>query len=141
MNEKRNGRKLALWGAWLQLGTVLGVLGTVFGMIGAFAELASEGNTASADAMSNSISTALITTAIGIVTALIGLVLLLIALFSSKYRAPWFFWFMAIYAVLSLAGFPIGTALGLIILIYLIPRKEEFQSEQTAGENASRPTA
>jgi len=142
MKENSKGRKLALWGAWLQLGPVFGLLGTVVGMIGAFAELANQGSTESADALAENINVALITTAIGIIPALIGLVCLLVALFASEYRAPWFFWFMAIYAALCiLVGFPVGTIIGIIILIYIIPRKKEFECEPAAGENASRPTA
>jgi|GEM_PF-6615934 len=105
-------------------------------MISAFEEISKKGGTASPDRLSENISFALTTTAIGIIPALIGMVFLLIALFSSKYRAPWFFWFMAIYAVLSLLGFPIGTVLGIVILIYIIPRKEEFKREPIDGINS-----
>lgn len=131
----KKGRTLALWGAWLQLGLVFGLLGTVVGMIGTFSEISKEGITGSPEALSGNISLALTTTAIGIIPALIGMVFLLVALFSSKYRAPWFFWFMAIYAVLSLLGFPIGTVLGIVILVYIIPRKEEFKCEPDVGDN------
>ncbi|CAA6691659.1 MULTISPECIES: MotA/TolQ/ExbB proton channel family protein [unclassified Lentimonas] len=123
------GRSLALWGAWLQLGSVFGLLGTVIGMIRAFSVIESEGP-GDPELLAEHISLALTTTAIGMIPALIGLVLLLIALFSSKYRAPWFFWFMAIFSVLNLLAFPIGTVLGIIVLVHIIPRKEEFWCDQ-----------
>ena len=127
----RKGRKLALWGAWLQLGPVFGILGTVIGMIGAFGQISEfeQNDQGSAEALANNISLALNTTAIGIIAGLVGLVFLLVALFSSKYRAPWFFWFMAIYSVLSLLAFPVGTVIGIIVLVHIIPRKEEFRCD------------
>jgi hypothetical protein len=121
----KKGRTLALWGAWLQLGPVFGLLGTVIGMIRAFSVIESEGQ-GDLKLLAEHISLAITSTAIGMIPALVGLVLLLIALFSSKYRAPWFFWFMAIFSVLNFLAFPIGTVLGIIVLVYIIPRKEEF---------------
>jgi len=120
----KKGRKLALWGAWLQLGLVFGLFGTVIGMIRAFSVIESEGP-GDAELLAEYISLALTSTAIGMIPALIGLVLLLVALFSSKYRAPWFFWFMAIYSVLNPLFFPIG----IIVLVHIIPRKEEFRCD------------
>ena len=131
----KKGRSLALWGAWLQLGPVFGLVGTVVGMVGAFNEIEKEG-TGSPEALADHISIALTTTAIGIIPALIGTVLLLVTLFSSKYRAPWFFWFMVIYSVLSLLAFPIGTVIGIIVLVYIIPRKEEFWCDQDGVINS-----
>ena len=127
----KKGRKLALWGAWLQLGPVFGLLGTVVGMIGAFSQISEfeQNDQGSAEALASNVSIALNTTAIGIIAGLVGLVFLLVALFSSKYRAPWFFWFMAIYSVLSLLAFPVGTVIGIIVLVHIIPRKEEFRCD------------
>lgn len=120
------GRNLALWGAWLQLGPLLGTTWTVIRMIRAFSILATAGSDSAAEAISWHISLALISSYLGLIPGLIGLVLLLIALFSSRYRAPWFFWFMGCYAALNLLAFPFGTILGIIILTYIISRKGEF---------------
>lgn len=129
----QKGRTLALWGAWLQLGPVFGLIGTVIGMTRSFNEIGT-GGPGDPEILAEHISLALRTTAYGMILALIGFVLLLIALFSSKYRAPWFFWFMAIYACLSLLGFPVGTIIGIVILVYIIPRKEEFNCEPIVGD-------
>ena len=125
-----SGRSLALWGAWLQIGQVIGLLGTVIAMLSVFSALAAEPGAGSVDALAAQISFALVATAIGSIPALIGTVLLFLALFQNKCRAPWFFNFMVIYAVLLLFGFPIGTIMGIIILTYIIPRKDEFKREQ-----------
>ena len=125
----KKGRTLALLGAWLQLAPFLGLLGTVIGMFNAFEEISKEESLSSTEMLSENISFAITATAIGIIPAMIGLILLLVALFASKYRAPWFFWFMVIYSIFTLLGFPIGTVLGIVILIYIIPRKNEFKYE------------
>lgn len=129
----KKGRTLALWGAYLQLGAVICLLLAVIRMIGAFGK---EGSTASAETLADNISAAIAApTLIGSVLSLVGLVFLMVTLFKSKYRAPWFFWFMVIYAVLNLFALPIGTILGVIILVYTIPKKEEFMCEIVAGGN------
>jgi magnesium-transporting ATPase (P-type) len=132
----KKGKKLALWGAWLQITPVFALLAALFGpaisMLASFGALTEFGQNAeeTSDALASNMSLALNLTALGIIAAFLGLFLglifLLIALFSSKYRAPWFFWFLAIYSVLSLLAFPIGTAIGIILLVHIIPRKEEF---------------
>jgi len=129
---------MALWGAWLQLGLVFGFGGTVIGMINAFEKIA-ENETGDPALLANDISFALITTAIGLIPALIGLVLLGIALFGRKYRAPWFFWFLIIYSGLWALGFPVGTIIGVAMIIYLIWNKDDFlkrKSDQDGGINS-----
>jgi hypothetical protein len=133
--NKENGRKFALWGAWLQLGAVIGLLLTVVGMIGAFQKI-SQSETASAGALANEISNALIPTVIGRIPAFIGVILMAVALFGKKYRAPWFFWFLIVYGALWAMNFPEGTVFGGALIIYLIWKKDEFlasNSEQARG--------
>ena len=135
-NEK--GRKIALWGAWLQLGLVFGLGGTVIGMINAFEKIAENG-TGDPTLLANDISFALITTAIGLIPALLGLVFLGIALFGMKYRSLWFFWFLIIYSGLWALNFPIGTIIGVALIIYLIWNKDEFlkrKSDPDGGINS-----
>ena len=135
-NEK--GRKIALWGAWLQLGLVFGLGGTIIGMISAFEKIA--GNQPADPAMlADDMSFALITTAIGLIPGLVGLVLLGIALFGKKYRATWFFWFLVVYGALLAVSYPIGTIIGVALIIYLVWNKDEFlrrKSDPDGGINS-----
>ena len=126
MNSK--GKKLAVIGTALQLGPVFGLTGTAIGMLSAFRTMDSDGSTHS-EAMAGDIGFALITTAIGLVSALTGFILILIALFGSKYRAPWFFWFLTVWSVLWMFNFPAGTFLGIGLLIYLITHQKEFKKK------------
>jgi hypothetical protein len=136
---KENGRKFALWGAWLQLGAVIGLFWTVVGMVGAFQKI-SQSEPASAGALANEVSISLITTVIGMIPAFIGVILMSVALFGKKYRAPWFFWFLIVYGVLWAMNFPEGTVFGGTLIIYLIWKKDEFlasNSEQGGAGNAA----
>lgn len=125
-NKGNQGRALALWGAWLQVGLILGILGMVIEMIRSF-RLHRE-STVSAEELAIEISAGMNLSMVGMLASLVGMILLLVALFYSKYRAPWFFWFMAIYAGLSLLAIPIGTVIGIIVLVHIILRRDEFRS-------------
>ena len=78
--------------------------------------------------MAEALSQAVLASSIGSVLGLIGTVLLLVALFGQEYRAKWFYWFMMIYSILSLIAFPVGTVIGIICLVYITKRKEEFET-------------
>ncbi|WPJ96797.1 MotA/TolQ/ExbB proton channel family protein [Coraliomargarita algicola] len=142
--KMKNGRKLALWGACLQIAPVfallVAILGPAISIFASFSQLTEFGQNAqeSSDALASNMSIAMSLTAIGIIAAFIGLFLglicLLVALFSHRYRAPWFFWFMTIYSLFSLLAFPVGTVIGIIVLVHIIPRKEEFWCDQDGAE-------
>jgi hypothetical protein len=131
MNQK--GRKLAIWGVALQFGTVFGLIGTIIGMLRAFGRLG-EIDTSPPGALANDISIALYTTAVGYAMALVGIIFIFIALFSTRYRSPWFLTALWILSVLWLLNFPIGTVLGVIVIVYLVNHKEEF-TEQSVSPN------
>lgn len=138
VTTSQRGRLLALWGAWLQLGLVLGLLGTVVGMISAFEQISEHGQ-ANAERLSADISFALVATAIGVIPALIGVVFLAVALFRMKYRAPWFFWFLVLYSGLWVLNFPVGTIIAGALIVFLIMRKDEFLKSQDAKDQRNDP--
>lgn len=123
--KPENGKKLALWGAWLQLGHVFAVIGTSIGMMRAF-QIIDEAGIGDLEALVDSLYTALIITSMGLIPSLIGLALMAIALFGDKYREPWFFWFLVFYSSFWVLIFPVGTILGAGLLAYLILHKDEF---------------
>ena len=120
MNNK-NGRKYALWGAWLQVGAVIGLIWTVIGMISSFQNVSPSGT-----AMANGISNELTPVLIASVASFIGVILLAVALFRKKYRAAWFFWFLLIYGILIAMNYWEGTVIGGLLIIYLFYKKDEF---------------
>lgn len=124
--EKSNlGRTLALTGAFFQLGPFIGAIGTTIGMMRAFQTLGSNG-VSDPQRLSANIGEVLLATAIGLGFSLVGLILICIALFASRFRAPWFFWFLVIYGCILLCGFPIGTIFGVVILTFSVTRRHEF---------------
>ena len=119
--NKENGRKYALWGAWLQVGAVIGLIWTVIGMISSFQNVSPSGT-----AMANGISNELTPVLIASVASFIGVILLAVALFRKKYRAAWFFWFLLIYGILIAMNYWEGTVIGGLLIIYLFYKKDEF---------------
>ena len=135
--EKPNrGKALALTGAFLQLGPIVGMVGTTIGMMHAFKTLESSNGISDPQRLSANISEVLIATVVGLGLSLTGLVLICIALFASRYRAPWFFWFLVIYGAILLCGFPVGTVIGIIILVYCLTNKAQFLSVNESERNA-----
>ena len=115
------GRKWALWGAWLQVGAVIGLISTFIGMISSFQKVLPSGT-----ALANEISSELPPVLIALVASFIGAILLAVALFVKKYRAAWFFWFLLIYGILIAMNFWKGTLIGGLLIIYLMYKKDEF---------------
>ena len=134
MNDQKTspGRKLALTGAWLQLGPVIGAAGAAIGMMRAFTTLAEAPGVSDPQRLSANISEVLIATAAGLVLSVVGLILLCIALFGYRYRAEWFFWFLVIYGAILLLGFPVGTVVGLVFLVFCLTRRHEFLNRSPA---------
>ena len=116
-----NGRKWSLWGAWLQVGAVIGLIWTVVGIISSFQKVLPSGA-----ALAKEISSELIPVLIASVASFIGAILLAVALFVKKYRAAWFFWFLLIYGILIAMNYWEGTLIGGLLIIYLIYKKDEF---------------
>ena len=119
--KKENGRKYALWGAWLQVGAIIGLIWTVVGIISSFQNVSPSGT-----ALANQISNELTPVLIASVASFIGVIFLAVALFRKKYRAAWFFWFLLIYGILIAMNYWEGTLIGGLLIIYLFYKKDEF---------------
>lgn len=125
-----NAKQLAVWGIILQFGFMIGLIGTIIGMLRVFAELSQSGQT-NPEALAWHISYAFYAEAAGLLISLLGVILLLIALIGLKYRAPWFKTVMWILSILWLFSIPIGTILGIVVMIYLSKHKDEFTEAKT----------
>ena len=126
------GKYLAISGLVLQLGPVFGMVNTAACMIRAFSRL-HNASTQAPEALASDISLALYTIAIGMGVSIIGIILLCIALFGTKYRAPWFKTAMWILSILWLFNIPIGTIIGIIVIIYLSNHRNEFTQQGGPG--------
>ena len=120
-----SGKYLAIIGAFLQAGPIIGLVSTVVGMRKAFASLNSNG-IADTAMVSSSIGDVLVATAAGMVVGLIGVALIIVSLFACRYRAAWFYWFLVIYGVISLFIYPVGTVIGFVFLVYSLTNRNQF---------------
>ena len=123
--NKEKGRKWALWGAWLQVSAVIGLIWTVVGMISSFQNVSPSGT-----ALANEISNELTPVLIALVASFIGVIFLAVSLFGKKYRSAWFFWFLLIYGILIAMNYWEGTLIGGLLIFYLIYKKDEFLGDK-----------
>jgi len=125
MNLESKGKPIAVAGAILQLGLLVGVVGTVVGMMKAFQALGAD-NVSDPRVLAQSIGDVLIFTAIGLAFAVAGFVFICIAFFGSRYRARWFFWFLIDYGIILLLAYPVGMAMGICMILFAILHRREF---------------
>jgi len=71
-------------------------------------------------------SSAALSTVIGFFLLLVALILLTVSVVGLNYRTKWLFWTLIIYSTLLLFMVPVGTLLGIIVLIMLVINRREF---------------
>jgi len=125
MNSK--GKQLARWGIVLQCGFLIGHLLWVILIVRAFLLMGT--GVQPSQALATRIGVAIYVELFASILFILSAVLLLIALFKMKYRAPWFKTALWIISVLWLFGFPIGTVLGIIVMVYLNKHGAEFMKQ------------
>lgn len=128
MNEvatRRRGERLAVIGALLQVGPVLGGIVTGALMLRTFAKLDQVASRLDDPSfVSGAIGAVLIPGLIGTVLGVIGLVLLCVALLRDRYRAEWFFWFLVIYGGVLIFALP---PVGIFFVVYCVVHRESFE--------------
>ena len=76
------------------------------------------------------IETAQLTGLLGVVTFVLGAIFASLALFKYRYRALWFHRVLVAAGILMLFLFPVGTVLGVLLLVYVGNRRGEFGAEE-----------
>jgi biopolymer transport protein ExbB/TolQ len=108
----KRGKALALTGAILQLGPLVGLAGTIIGIRRAFEQLGTSGTGIGDPAhLSGAIGHVLIWALVGFALSVVGLVLLFIALLRYHYRAKWFLGFLAVSCGLLLLALLLASAI------------------------------
>jgi len=118
----RNGRLLALWGVVLSaVALIVAAIGVAryCRTISVMLQLPPE---TVVSAMQVAMGTLMLATILNVT----GTILMLVALWASRYRAPWFRVALWILAILWLSSFPVGTVLGVMVIVYLVKHKQEF---------------
>jgi serine/threonine protein kinase len=98
-----------------------------------------------AEGLASGIETAQATALLGVMVFLAGAVSAGLALFKYRYRALWFHRVLVDAGILMLFLVPIGTVLGVLLLVYVGNRRGEFGAEQMGtttplGNGAASPT-
>jgi hypothetical protein len=114
MNHK--GKQLAIWGLVLQLGSVPLHVCAIIAMVG---YLSGSADPAQPSAMAQEIGGFLGPIVAGYFLGWIGVILVLVAFFKARYRAPWFRMVLWVLSILWLMYFPVGTAIGVIVISQL----------------------
>ena len=129
------GKVLAITGCVCLFGPILGLLGSVAMMALAFHTLGPNG-ISDPRMLAANVGAMLWVTVAGMVLMLIGVVLVTVSLIGCRYRAPWFFWFLVIDGAMLLFGFPVGTVVGLALLIFCFMQREEFLRDGSVAVGA-----
>jgi serine/threonine protein kinase len=83
-----------------------------------------------AEGLASGIQAAQMTGVLGVMTFLLGAVFASLALFKYRYRALWFHRVLVTAGILMLFAFPVGTVLGVLLLVYVGNRRGEFGAEE-----------
>tara|TARA_B100000614_G_scaffold253781_1_gene268169 strand:- start:19 stop:408 length:390 start_codon:yes stop_codon:yes gene_type:complete len=112
------GKTLAVIGAWLQIVPFLiFALGVIIQLVGI-----------ESDGFSFMFRAYLF----GMAMSLSGAIMLFISLVFMKYRAQWFFRFMAIFSIYLVFKMSLFfTPLGIVIALYLLSKRSEFTTDRT----------
>ena len=130
--REKLGKFLSVIGCILQSAIIIGIVITIFKMISAFQEITLYG-AGDSKVMSGMISSALVSTVLGAVVAFPGLLINILAISISTYASPWLFRFLIISSTFWMLAFPIGTILGIILLIMTLKKRKIYLNDITNG--------
>ena len=125
----KKGKYTALVGTYLQLAPVVGLIISAVQMFRGFQVIIDRGY-CDYEELIQCISDSMYPSEVGFLISVVGMVFLGFSLLYQKYRAPWFYNFLFVFAIFSILGFPIGTVVGIFLLIYLKKCRAEFLGEE-----------
>ena len=121
------GQWFAIFGAILQLGSLIGLAGTSLGIRRTFESLNQPPQRiVDPTQLSESIGAAFLSAGWGFAAALFGIVLTGVAVFANRYRARWFFWFMVIGGASLILIVPAAGVFGIALLVIALSKRHEF---------------
>lgn len=132
--DRKRGRGIAIAGVVLLAATLVGLAITAFYLTQAFATLADNGQADPAQ-LAGAITDSMMATVIGSLVAIGGAVLCGIAIFGQGNREGWFLGVGMTLSILNLLVVPVGTVIGIVLIIGFIVKWKEFRSA-TIGEVA-----
>ncbi|MDT0595757.1 hypothetical protein [Glaciecola petra] len=125
MNKETIGKYVAVLGLLLFWAPLWGIIDSYFIMSSSFQEITLFGEN-EPKISQEEMSSAAFSTLIGFFLFLVALCLLTFTVVGLNYRTKWLFWLLIIYSTLLLIVFPIGTLLGIIVLVALVLSRKKF---------------
>ena len=132
----QQGKSLAVLGVSLQLALVVCGTISVNHLILAFQRTAAT-SSPSPESLAVEVQHASTFSAVGAVLGIVGMGLILLTLFRFRYRARWYYGVLWPCACVWLLMFPIGTILGIAMMVYLVNHKAEFYGAPLGGLSQS----
>ncbi|WP_196139947.1 MotA/TolQ/ExbB proton channel family protein [Aliikangiella sp. G2MR2-5] len=125
VKREQLGKILSLIGCILQSALVFGIIIFIVDMVIAFQETTLYGS-GDPKVMAGMVSSALISVVLGCVVAFPGLLMNITALLISSYSATWLFRFLITSSIFWILVFPIGTLLGVVLLVVALKKRKIY---------------
>jgi hypothetical protein len=125
LNKEIIGKYVTVLGLLLFWAPLWGIVDTYLIMSSSFQEITLFG-TNEPKISQEEMSSAALSTLMGLFLFLVALCLLTFTVVGLNYRTKWLFWILIAYSILLLFVFPIGTSLGIILLIALVLSRKKF---------------
>jgi len=103
---------------------IFGIVSAIYQMIGVFQEITVSGG--DPELMAGGISQSLVPVIFSVVIAIPSLICIFVVIFLTSYRSKIFFRLWVFASIVILLALPIGTILGIILIITLFIKRKEF---------------
>jgi len=119
------GKYVAVFGLLLFWAPLWGIVDSYLIMSSSFDEITLFGDN-KAEISQEEMSSAAMSTVVGLFLSLVAICLLTFSVVGLNYRTRWLFWMLIIYSALLLFIFPVGTFVGIVVLVSLVLSRKKF---------------
>ncbi|MDC8831377.1 hypothetical protein [Alteromonas gilva] len=125
MSKEIIGKYVAIFGLLLFWAPLWGIVDSYLIMSSSFQEITLFGEN-KPEISKEEMSSAALSTILGLFLSLVAICLLTLSVVGLNYRTRWLFWVLIIYSALLLFIFPVGTFVGLVVLVSLVLSRKKF---------------
>lgn len=125
MSKEIIGKYVAVFGLLLFWAPLWGIVDSYLIMSSSFQEITLFGDS-KPEISQEEMSSAAMSTVVGLFLSLIAICLLTFSVVGLNYRTRWLFWMLIIYSALLLLIFPVGTFVGIVVLVTLVLSRKKF---------------
>jgi len=119
------GKYVAIFGLLLFWAPLWGIIDSYLIMSSSFQEITLFGDN-KPEISQEEMSSAALSTFVGLFLSSVAICLLTFSVVGLNYRARWLFWVLIIYSALLLFIFPVGTFVGIVVLVSLLLSRKKF---------------